>query len=75
MRNLLAEHVGYQLAANREVGVLQARMDRVDHRGESVGKSDEADVVVTVPQALGLTVPDGDVSACIGAKARAQTRD
>ena len=35
----------------------------VNARGESVGESDETGNVVTVPQALGLTVTDGYVSA------------
>jgi hypothetical protein len=46
---LLAEHVGHQCAADREVGVVQTGVVRTEQVGESVGKAAEADNVVTVP--------------------------
>ncbi len=47
--HLLPEHVSHQLAAYREVGVFQTGIDRIDQSGETVGKSEESDSVITVP--------------------------
>ncbi|GAA4290819.1 hypothetical protein GCM10023161_36180 [Mycobacterium paraffinicum] len=63
LRDLLGQDVGNPFAADRQVGVVQSRVERVDHDGEPVGESEKTDDVVTVPQAFGLTVPDGDVTA------------
>ena len=48
-RKLLVADFGDPLAADREVGVVQARIQRIDHDGEPVGESEQADGIVTVP--------------------------
>ena len=59
---LVVEHIADAAAADRQIGVPQAGMQFVEHRGQPVGESHDSVGIVAVPESLGLAVAQGDIA-------------
>jgi hypothetical protein len=59
---LVVEHIADAAAADRQIGVPQARGQSIEHRGQPVSETHDPVGIVSVPKPLGLTVAKSDVA-------------